>query len=75
MEPMFRQNDNVLTVNWGKIIKGSVVVFKEDDIYIIKRVKHLKGDRLIIGADNKKLAKKEWNLGQDEIVGRVFLKY
>lgn len=75
MEPVFREFDRVFTVNFGKIMKGSVIVFKEDGRYLIKRVKELKGDKFIVEADNKKLAKKTWNLTKSQIIGRVFLKY
>ena len=75
MEPAFVEPDRVLTYNWGPIIKGSVIVFKEEGKYLIKRVKELKKDHTTAVSDNKKLANKEYRVKINDVIGRVFLKY
>lgn len=75
MEPVFCEFDRVITYNWGKIQKGSVVVFGQENTYLIKRVKELKGDRVIVASDNKKLAKLEYKVKLANIIGRAILKY
>ncbi len=75
MEPVFREFDRVITFNWGKIQKGSVVVFKGDSNHLIKRVSKLNGEKVTTVSDNKSLAKKVYELKRSDVVGRVFLKY
>lgn len=75
MEPAFCEFDRVLTYNWGQIEKGSVVVFCDNDRFLIKRVKELKPDFAVAASDNKKRAKKEYRIDKKAIIGRVFLKY
>ena len=75
MLPAFRPGEKVLSYNWGTIQKGSVVVFRYEGEYLIKRVKELKNDSLVVWSDNKKLAKREYEIKKKDIVGRVFLKY
>lgn len=75
MEPAFCEFDRVLTYNWGSIKKGSVVVFRDGDKNLIKRILSIKGESIIAVSDNKKLAKKEYKIQKKDIIGRVFLKY
>ena len=75
MEPGFREFDRVFTYNWGKIQKGSVVVFGQDSRYLIKRVKELGSGGVVAVSDNTKLAKREYKVKSANIIGRVFLKY
>lgn len=75
MEPAFRSGERVLTYNYGNIQKGSVVVFMYEGKYLIKRVKVLKSDSLVVWSDNKKLAKREYKVEKVDMIGRVFLKY
>ncbi len=75
MEPIFREFDRVITYNWGKIQKGSVVVFKQDSQFLIKRVKELESDSCVAVSDNKKLAKREYKVKLADIIGRAILKY
>ena len=75
MEPMFGEFDRVFTVNFGKLQKGSVVVFKHDGKYLIKRVKALENGCAVLSADNKKLSKAEYKVRCTDIIGRVILKY
>ena len=75
MEPGFCEFDRVFTYNWGKIQKGSVVVFRKDSQYLIKRVKDLDSDSCVAVSDNKKLAKQKYRVKLVEIIGRAILKY
>lgn len=75
MEPTFCEFDRVFTYNWGKIQKGSVVVFKRKGEYLIKRVKELKGGSVVAVSDNRAVAKKVYAVKLADVVGRVFLKY
>ena len=75
MEPMLVEFDRVFTINFGKVQKGSVIVFRQNGRYLIKRVKELKGEDIIANSDNKKLAKREYKVRRTDVIGRVFLKY
>jgi len=75
MEPVFCEFDRVITYNWGKIQKGSVVVFRHGSLYLIKRVKELGTDSVVAVSDNKKLAKREYKVKLADIIGRAILKY
>lgn len=83
MEPAFCEGDRVLTYNFGKVMVGSVVVFKFGEIKLIKRVREslrsnsgqVKSDYIIVVSDNKKLAKKEFRVEKKDIIGRVVLRY
>lgn len=75
MEPSFCAGDHVLTYNWGKFIIGSVVVVKWNDKFQIKRVKRILGNEYTVSGDNKKLSANDRLVTEEEIVGRVFLKY
>lgn len=74
MEPAFGDLDGVLTYNWGKLKKGSVVAVKVDGIIMLKRVKSV-GKKIVLHSDNKRFAKREYEVGPADIIGRVFLKY
>lgn len=83
MEPSFCEFDRVFTYNWGKVQKGSVVVFKRNGEYLIKRVKEflrsdsgqVKSDIIVAVSDNRIAAKTEYKVKPTDIIGRVFLKY
>jgi len=75
MEPAFREFDRVLTYNWGKLRKGSVVVFLWRSSYLIKRVARLNGDLIYVEGDNKAKSSELGPVKYSDIVGRVFLKY
>lgn len=74
MAPMFRELDRVLTYNYGKLQKGSVVIANVDGMIMLKRVKSI-GKKVVLHSDNKKLAKREYEVKPEDIIGRVFLKY
>lgn len=75
MEPVFSEFDRVLTFNYGKIQKGSVIVFEEAGESLIKRVKTLSRDNVVAESDNKAKAKRVYKIKRADVVGRVFLKY
>lgn len=75
MLPAFRPNDRVLTYNWGKIQKGSVIVFKNKDKIYIKRVGKIVDDKIHVFGDNKKLSSKLEPVSFDRLIGRIFIKY
>ncbi|KKR78376.1 MAG: hypothetical protein UU23_C0001G0140 [Candidatus Curtissbacteria bacterium GW2011_GWA1_40_9] len=75
MEPMFVEFDRVLTINYGTIQKGSIIVFRQGANYLIKRVKDVGGDNIIAVSDNKILATKQYTVKRVDVIGRVFLKY
>lgn len=75
MEPAFGEYDRVLTYNLGPVELGSVIVFRDADKLLIKRIKSIKGENIVAVSDNKKLAKKEYKIAKKDIIGRVFLKY
>ena len=72
---MFCEFDRVITINFAKLQKGSVIVFWEGDKYLIKRVKDIKKDEIIAESDNKELASKVYKIKFDDVIGRVLLKY
>lgn len=74
MEPGFGDFDRVLTYNWGKLQKGSVVTAEVGGMVMLKRVKFV-GKKIVLHSDNKKLAKREYEVEPSAIIGRVFLKY
>lgn len=74
MEPMFGNLDRVLTYNYGKLKKGSVVTVKVDGMIMLKRVKSI-GKKIFLHSDNKRFAKREYIAKPEDIIGRVFLKY
>lgn len=75
MEPAFYEGDRVVTFNWDVPIVGGVVVVKWRGKYQLKRVKSVTGGKFLIAGDNNKLSSKAKEVLQEEIIGRVFLKY
>ncbi len=75
MMPNFLANDHVLVLRTNKLQKGSVIVFEYTGKFLIKRVKKINAGAVIAVSDNKKLAKREYMVPLNKIVGRVFLKY
>lgn len=75
MEPAYCEGDHILASTFGKLRRGSAVIFKKENKYLIKRIKSLTENSVILEADNKMLAKKVWEIKRDEIVGKVILKY
>lgn len=75
MEPAFREFDRVFTYNWGKIKKGSVVVFGQKINFFIKRVDKISGDFVYVSGDNKAKSSKIGPIKTEDIIGRVFMKY
>lgn len=74
MEPAFCDKDRVLTLNYAKLQKGSVVTANVNGTVMLKRVKSL-GKKIVLHSDNKSVAKREYEVAPDDIIGRVFLKY
>lgn len=75
MEPTFYEFDRVFTYNWGKIQKGSVVVFGQKSEFFIKRVIKINGDLVYVNGDNKARSSRIGPIKTNDIVGRVCLKY
>ena len=79
MEFSFHEGDHVLTFNWVGVKEDDVVVFKHSFkhsyVMMIKRIDKIKGDRVYVSGDNKKMSSKvpPTNIGQ--IIGKVILKY
>lgn len=74
MEPAFCDKDRVLTLNYAKVQKGSVVTANVGGTVMLKRVKSI-GKKIVLHSDNKRLAKREYEVAHEDIIGRVFLKY
>ncbi|OGD86128.1 hypothetical protein A2164_03920 [Candidatus Curtissbacteria bacterium RBG_13_35_7] len=75
MEPLYREHDHVLTFNWSKFKKGDVIVFKDDEKLLIKRIGKINNIKIYCLADNQKLAKSKWIIDFPQVVGRVVLRY
>lgn len=75
MAPEYKPGDHVLTFNWLGIKKGDVIVFKEEGVKMIKRVKKVERDRVFVEGDNKKESAKMEPIPSSQIVGKVILKY
>ncbi|MEM3791333.1 MAG: S24/S26 family peptidase [Candidatus Micrarchaeaceae archaeon] len=71
MEPSLREGDYVVVVK-AKYKEGDVVVFKEDGMTLIKRVKKV-GEKICLEGDNR-IFKKRWEIEKEKIIGKAMLK-
>lgn len=75
MVPSYASGDRVVTFNWSKIGVGDVVAFKSKGKFYIKRVDRIAGGYYHVSGDNKAQSAKFDPVKDDEIVGKVVLKY
>lgn len=77
MLPAYKQGDHILTLNWGKIKVGDVVVFSDDKsrVYFIKRIYKKVYNNVYICGDNVAKSAKMKPIERAQIVGKVVFKY
>ncbi len=75
MLPTYRHGDHVLTFNYKEIKIDDVVVFRHDDVYLIKRVVGISGKKVKLEGDNKAKSKTYENVPVANVCGVVFWKY
>lgn len=75
MEPVYRHGDHVLTFNWVQLKKGDVIVFKNEEKNFIKRIDKLDDGKVYVSGDNKLRISLISPIKQDQIIGKVILKY
>lgn len=75
MVPRFAEGDRVLTFNWTFPLRGEVVVFRERDKFLIKRITKTVEGLFYVKGDNLKRSKNVWTISREQIVGKVVLKY
>lgn len=75
MEPNFHPRDFVLISEiplWFRKPKvGDVVLFKENEKYIVKRVVNIKNEKYIVKGDNINDSKEFGEISREEILGKV----
>ena len=73
MEPNFREGDYVVSFSYifNKPNVGDVIVFKKDKLLLIKRIKKLENEKIIVTGDN---SKSRFIVNKKDILGKVFLK-
>ncbi len=75
MEPFLHQGDRVLTFNWVGPKAGDVVVFMLANKFLVKRVKKVSGEVVLVEGDNKKASSKVEPINLNQVIGKVILKY
>jgi phage repressor protein C with HTH and peptisase S24 domain len=78
MAPSYKNGDKVVLFNWGRISKGDVVIFRKENIDMMKRVVdkssagfEMRGDNAAESTDSGEFGPVE----KTKVVGRVLFKY
>ena len=75
MEPLYVEGDRVVTFNWVQPKIGDVVVVRDKSVYLVKRVIKTSRSRFLVRGDNRLLSSRAINVGKNDLVGKVVLKY
>ena len=75
MEPLYVEGDHVLVFNWVQPKIGDVVIVKNNNVYLIKRVIKTSRLRFLVCGDNRLLSSRAINVGKNDLIGKVVLKY
>lgn len=77
MLPAYVPGDHVVTFNWGAVGCGDVIVFTglNPDRCYVKRVSLIKGKKMYIAGDNKKVSQKMPPIFIRDVIGKVVWKY
>lgn len=79
MDPFFPQGAFVLAWSWFKTLKvGDVVVAKNNNLLILKRIKKIKNGGFFLIGDNEKESTDSRYFGfleKKDILGKVILKF
>jgi signal peptidase I len=78
MEPTILDGQSILassiTFLFSKLKTGDIVVFESKNKLIVKRVKEIKGNLILVGGDNSSDSKDFGWIGIKEIKGKVIAK-
>lgn len=75
MQPYLQEGDHVLSLNFLRVRKGDVIVFKQDNKYLIKRIKKIAGKEYLLAGDNKKDSLEIKPIQKNDIIGKVVFKF
>ena len=75
MEPLYVEGDHVLVFNWVQPKIGDVVIVKNNNVYLIKRVIKTSRLRFLVCGDNRLLSSRAINVVKNDLIGKVVLKY
>lgn len=75
MLPALKDSQDVVSVNWFyKVKAGDIVVIKQDNREIVKRVKKVEGKQVFVQGDNQKESTDSRKFGPvriDQVIGKV----
>ena len=75
MEPLYVEGDHVLVFNWVQPKIGDVVVVRDNSVYLVKRVIKTSRSRFLVRGDNRLLSSSAIDVGKNDLIGKVVLKY
>ena len=75
MEPLYVEGDRVVTFNWVQPKIGDVVVVRDNSVYLVKRVIKTSRSRFLVRGDNRLLSSSAIDVGKNDLIGKVVLKY
>lgn len=75
MEPKLKEGDYVITISYifSKPKIDDIIVFRQNEKYIIKRIKKISNVGYFVEGDNKKLSKKYGLIASHMILGKHIL--
>lgn len=75
MEPNLKNGQEILVSSLPYLFTGpkvgQIIAFKQGDKFIVKRIKQVTGDRLLVTGDNKNDSKGYGWISKKELIGKV----
>ena len=65
----------MLVFNWVQPKIGDVVVVRDNSVYLVKRVIKTSRSRFLVRGDNRLLSSSAIDVGKNDLIGKVVLKY
>ena len=79
MTPNFQDNDLIICFKYFYSLKvGDVVLIKDDELgVLIKRIKYIKDDKILIEGDNKEYPSKSYEneYNSNQVLAKVIFKF
>ncbi len=79
MIPNFQDNDLIICLKYFYSLKvGDVVLIKDDELgVLIKRIKYIKDDKILIEGDNKEYPSKSYEneYNSNQVLAKVIFKF